>query len=322
MIEANGLDPERHRHMREQMVELIKIVEGFFACGVAASSMPCGTASGAIMPDPVFANIGKLLLATQIYDMHRIAHEVSGGLIVALPGPDEDHNPATAASLAEALARAPRRALRQADRGRALPRGPDASSPGRLVLGDLAARRRLAGGDEARDLASTIRSAARSSWSSACSAAASSTTPGGRSPPTDSPAAAATRAARRRAGRSWSSCRSGSARRGPNRQNHDLNQPSRATRTAACRRGCDSSRQQMSEVRMSATSYAEFHRRSLEDRDAFWAEQARLVDWERPYDSVCDDSRAPFTRWFAGGDEPVPQRRRPARALSAVPRTR
>jgi 4-hydroxybutyryl-CoA dehydratase/vinylacetyl-CoA-Delta-isomerase len=59
--------------------------------------------SGSFMPEPVFANIGKLLLATQIYDMHRLAHEVSGGLIVALPGPDEDHNPATAATLAEVL---------------------------------------------------------------------------------------------------------------------------------------------------------------------------------------------------------------------------
>jgi 4-hydroxybutyryl-CoA dehydratase/vinylacetyl-CoA-Delta-isomerase len=55
------------------------------------------------MPDAVFSNIGKLLLATKIYDMHRIAHTVSGGLIVALPGPDEDHNPATAASLAAVL---------------------------------------------------------------------------------------------------------------------------------------------------------------------------------------------------------------------------
>jgi len=59
--------------------------------------------SGSFMPEPVFANIGKLLLGTQIYDMHRLAHEVSGGLIVALPGPDEDHNPATAATLAEVL---------------------------------------------------------------------------------------------------------------------------------------------------------------------------------------------------------------------------
>jgi 4-hydroxybutyryl-CoA dehydratase/vinylacetyl-CoA-Delta-isomerase len=35
--------------------------------------------------------------------MHRLAHEVSGGLVVALPGPDEDHNPATAARLADVL---------------------------------------------------------------------------------------------------------------------------------------------------------------------------------------------------------------------------
>ena len=50
-----------------------------------------------------------------------------------------------------------------------------------------------------------------------------------------------------------------------------------------------------------AATYADFHRRSLTDRDAFWAEQARLVDWERPFDRVCDTSRAPFTSWFAGG---------------------
>ena len=55
------------------------------------------------MPEPVFSNVGKLLLATQIYEMHRIAHEVSGGLIVALPGPDEDHNPATSGDLASVL---------------------------------------------------------------------------------------------------------------------------------------------------------------------------------------------------------------------------
>ena len=56
------------------------------------------------MPEPVFANIGKLMLATKIYDMHRLAHELSGGLIVALPGPEEDHNPETLGSLGELLA--------------------------------------------------------------------------------------------------------------------------------------------------------------------------------------------------------------------------
>lgn len=47
--------------------------------------------------------------------------------------------------------------------------------------------------------------------------------------------------------------------------------------------------------------YAEFYRRSIEERDAFWAEQARLVDWHAPPSQVCDQSRPPFTRWFAGG---------------------
>jgi 4-hydroxybutyryl-CoA dehydratase/vinylacetyl-CoA-Delta-isomerase len=107
MIEANGLDPNRHGHIRDAMVELIKIVEGFFACGVASSVYCFKDPAGSVMPDTVFANIGKLLLATQIYDMHRLAHYVSGGLVVALPGPDEDHNPETAGSLAAVLAGRP-----------------------------------------------------------------------------------------------------------------------------------------------------------------------------------------------------------------------
>ncbi|WP_291993684.1 4-hydroxyphenylacetate 3-hydroxylase N-terminal domain-containing protein [Candidatus Accumulibacter sp. ACC003] len=104
ICEANGFDPGAESNLRDSMVELITIVEGFFACGVAASVYSrADDVSGSFMPDPVFANVGKLLLATKIYDMHRLAHEVSGGLIVALPGPDEDHNPATAASLADVL---------------------------------------------------------------------------------------------------------------------------------------------------------------------------------------------------------------------------
>ena len=135
------------------MVDLIKIVEGFFACGVAASVYCMKDASGAVMPDTVFANVGKLLLSTQIYDMHRLAHQVSGGLVVALPGPDEDHNPETAASLAAVLGGRAGYPGAQARRGRALHRRPDGIASGRLVFDDLAAWRRLAGGDEARDLA-------------------------------------------------------------------------------------------------------------------------------------------------------------------------
>ncbi len=50
------------------------------------------------------------------------------------------------------------------------------------------------------------------------------------------------------------------------------------------------------------TSYADFHRRSIEDRDGFWTEQAQLIDWHKPFDQVCDYSKPPFANWFAGGE--------------------
>ncbi len=47
--------------------------------------------------------------------------------------------------------------------------------------------------------------------------------------------------------------------------------------------------------------YQDFHARSLRERDAFWTEQAALIDWQQPFEQVCDTSRPPFARWFVGG---------------------
>ena len=48
-------------------------------------------------------------------------------------------------------------------------------------------------------------------------------------------------------------------------------------------------------------TYAQFHQRSLTERDAFWTEQAALIDWQQAPQQVCDDSNPPFARWFVGG---------------------
>ncbi|MEY3521987.1 MAG: Acetyl-coenzyme synthetase, partial [Pseudomonadota bacterium] len=48
-------------------------------------------------------------------------------------------------------------------------------------------------------------------------------------------------------------------------------------------------------------NFAEFHQRSIIDRDAFWAEQAQLVDWKVPPQQICDYSNPPFAKWFVGG---------------------
>jgi propionyl-CoA synthetase len=50
------------------------------------------------------------------------------------------------------------------------------------------------------------------------------------------------------------------------------------------------------------TTCKAFYRRSIEQPEAFWSEQAQLIDWHRPFDRVLDYDRPPFTRWFAGGE--------------------
>jgi len=47
--------------------------------------------------------------------------------------------------------------------------------------------------------------------------------------------------------------------------------------------------------------FEDIYRRSLDDPESFWADAARAIDWEEPWERVLDDSRAPFYRWFSGG---------------------
>lgn len=47
--------------------------------------------------------------------------------------------------------------------------------------------------------------------------------------------------------------------------------------------------------------YQEVYTRAMRDPDAFWAEAARAIHWDAPWEKVLDSGRAPFYRWFSGG---------------------
>ena len=49
-------------------------------------------------------------------------------------------------------------------------------------------------------------------------------------------------------------------------------------------------------------NYETLYRQSIEQPEAFWAEQARAIDWHRPFDRVLEYDKPPFRRWFAGGE--------------------
>ena len=47
--------------------------------------------------------------------------------------------------------------------------------------------------------------------------------------------------------------------------------------------------------------YDAIYQHSIREPESFWAEAARAIKWDKPWDKVLDDSRAPLYRWFAGG---------------------
>ncbi len=50
------------------------------------------------------------------------------------------------------------------------------------------------------------------------------------------------------------------------------------------------------------TTVKEFHQQSIDNPDAFWAEEAKLIDWHKPFTKTLDYSRPPFAKWFVGGE--------------------
>ncbi|RLV59294.1 acetate--CoA ligase [Parashewanella curva] len=50
------------------------------------------------------------------------------------------------------------------------------------------------------------------------------------------------------------------------------------------------------------SEYEKLYQYSVENREAFWAEQAETLSWYKKWDSVLDESNAPMYKWFDGGE--------------------
>ncbi len=47
--------------------------------------------------------------------------------------------------------------------------------------------------------------------------------------------------------------------------------------------------------------YDSLYKKSVEDREGFWAEEAEKLEWFQKWEQVLDSSDKPFFRWFTGG---------------------
>ncbi|PHM70431.1 propionate--CoA ligase [Xenorhabdus kozodoii] len=48
-------------------------------------------------------------------------------------------------------------------------------------------------------------------------------------------------------------------------------------------------------------SFQDFYQHSIDDPNAFWAEQAQRIHWQQPFEQTLDHRNPPFARWFCGG---------------------
>jgi len=49
------------------------------------------------------------------------------------------------------------------------------------------------------------------------------------------------------------------------------------------------------------SKYTDFFQQSIQQPEIFWAEQSKLIDWDRPFEKVLDYQNPPFAKWFIGG---------------------
>jgi 4-hydroxybutyryl-CoA dehydratase/vinylacetyl-CoA-Delta-isomerase len=72
-------------HVKEKLAEMMHLTETLYAGSVSCSALGSATASGAYYPDPLLANCTKHNVSRHVYEIARLAHDVSGGILATMP---------------------------------------------------------------------------------------------------------------------------------------------------------------------------------------------------------------------------------------------
>lgn len=91
MAEMNGVG--KASHVRDKLVEMIHLTETLYCGSIACSSQGHPTPSGSYFVDPLLANVTKLNVTRNIYEICRLSHDIAGGLLATLPSEQDLNHP-------------------------------------------------------------------------------------------------------------------------------------------------------------------------------------------------------------------------------------
>jgi 4-hydroxybutyryl-CoA dehydratase/vinylacetyl-CoA-Delta-isomerase len=82
LAEYNGID--KMPHIRDKILEMVRLTETIYCCGLAAGVEGTKTEAGSYFVNQLLGNVCKLNVATLPFEMARLAVDITGGILGTL----------------------------------------------------------------------------------------------------------------------------------------------------------------------------------------------------------------------------------------------
>ena len=83
LAEVQGTN--RASHIRDKLVEMVHLAETLYCCSIACSCQGFALPAGSYMADPLLANVTKLNVTRNVYEIARLAQDIAGGVLATTP---------------------------------------------------------------------------------------------------------------------------------------------------------------------------------------------------------------------------------------------
>jgi 4-hydroxybutyryl-CoA dehydratase/vinylacetyl-CoA-Delta-isomerase len=83
LAQVQGTD--RASHIRDKLVEMVQLTETLYCCSIACSCQGYALPAGSYMADPLLANVTKLNVTREVYEIARLAQDIAGGILATAP---------------------------------------------------------------------------------------------------------------------------------------------------------------------------------------------------------------------------------------------
>lgn len=91
MAEYNGV--EKVNHIKDKITEMVHLAETLFCCSLGCSCDGHQLPSGAYYVNPLLANVCKQNVTRYIYEIGRLAHDITGGVMATMPSEQDLKHP-------------------------------------------------------------------------------------------------------------------------------------------------------------------------------------------------------------------------------------